>query len=109
MQETECRDARRQNVISGSQADAITLHQGHSATTARLHYQKDCVEDATSKAIEAHQAIYGILPTRLLDMRNEDEDNDEYCPLLEVSTCTFLLSQQHIELLLIDYVVNLSR
>lgn len=78
MQETESREAMRRNLISGCQADAITLHQGHSSTTARLYYQKDRIEDATALAVEAHNAMYGVLPTKLADLQSDD--SDEYYP-----------------------------
>jgi hypothetical protein len=46
MQQTEARDAFRNDKISKELEEAVTTHQGHSGITARLHYQKDYMEDA---------------------------------------------------------------
>lgn len=46
MQQTEARVAYRQNLLTKELDDAVTNHQGHSGITARLHYQKDLMEDA---------------------------------------------------------------
>ena len=74
MQQTESRDAARGHVITEQQDAAITEHQGHTATTARLHYQKDAAEDVALRAIEAHDAIHGVIPSSLPDLYSSDED-----------------------------------
>jgi hypothetical protein len=74
MQQTESRDAVRGCVITEQQDAAITEHQGHTATTARLHYKKNAAEDVALRAIEAHDAIHGMLPSSLPDLYSSDDD-----------------------------------
>lgn len=74
MQQTESRDAVRGCVITEQQDAAITEHQGHTATTARLHYQKHAAEDVALRAIEAHDAIHGMLPSSLPDLHSSEDD-----------------------------------
>jgi hypothetical protein len=84
---TEGRVAFRQNKIEFGHEEAITLHQCHSSTTARIHYQKDRKADAALGAIAAHAIMYGKMPSNFDDIDSAD-DNDPYSEEGDHSTST---------------------
>ena len=79
MQQTEAADARLEEVIDGHQEEAITLHQGHSSETSRLHYLKRDAHRVAKQAVEAHRNMYGMMPSTLDPLLRETED-DPYVP-----------------------------
>ena len=74
MQQTEAADARLEEVIDGHQEEAITLHQGHSSETSRLHYLKRRARKVAHEAVEAHGNMYGTMPSTLEPLRETEDD-----------------------------------
>lgn len=78
--QTDTHRATISNRLSKDEEESVTLFQGHSQTTAKKFYEIKDQQRAAEKTIQAHQTLYGEMPSLKLRRRNISVSDEEYAP-----------------------------
>lgn len=74
MMQTDTHRATMNQTLSKEQEESITMCQGHSQETARKFYEIKDKEKAAFQSIEAHQILYGEMPSIKIPKRSNQDD-----------------------------------